>query len=142
MTNLVLWRHAEAEDAHGKPDTERELTEKGGKQARKGARWLHERLEGQWRILVSPAVRTLQTVAALERAYDVDEAIGLATTPRELLAACGWPDGGNVIAVGHQPTLGEVAEMLVRHEVRVKKGAILWIVERDGTTSLMEVFEP
>ena len=38
---LILWRHAEAED--GSPDAARKLTAKGEKQAQKLARWLKER---------------------------------------------------------------------------------------------------
>ena len=38
---LILWRHAEAED--GVPDSARELTDKGLKQARVMAEWLKPR---------------------------------------------------------------------------------------------------
>ena len=38
--DLILWRHAEAEDGVGKPDTERELTKRGRKQAERMAEWL------------------------------------------------------------------------------------------------------
>jgi phosphohistidine phosphatase, SixA len=41
---LILWRHAEAED--GSPDLERELTGKGHKQAEKMAAFLRPRLPG------------------------------------------------------------------------------------------------
>ena len=37
--NLLLWRHAEAQD--GDPDLARELTARGRKQAEKMAHWLH-----------------------------------------------------------------------------------------------------
>jgi phosphohistidine phosphatase len=58
--DLILWRHAEAED--GVPDTARKLTPKGEKQAQKIAKWLKERIESPVRMIVSPAVRTQQTV--------------------------------------------------------------------------------
>src|SRR5674476_1390644 len=61
--DLILWRHAEAED--GTPDHARELTAKGIKQAGKVAAFLHQHLPQDHRILVSPATRTQQTVAAL-----------------------------------------------------------------------------
>ena len=40
--DLILWRHAEAED--GFPDLKRALTPKGRKQAAKMATWLHKHL--------------------------------------------------------------------------------------------------
>src|SRR5690349_6981524 len=110
--DLILWRHAEAEDRakHSEEDAARELTKRGRKQAERMARWLEERLEGPWRILVSPAIRTLQTVEPLGRDFDTSEEVGLAATPGSMLRAAGWPDGDeNVLVVGHQPTLGQAA---------------------------------
>ena len=61
--DLILWRHAEAEDAApGMTDLERALTGKGQKQARRMGQWLNSQLPDSCRILSSPAVRTLQTV--------------------------------------------------------------------------------
>jgi len=71
---LILWRHAEAEDAGGKDDLARELTKKGHRQAERMAKWLKPRLEGDWRILVSPSKRTLQTVAPLNHDFAVENA--------------------------------------------------------------------
>jgi len=45
--DLILWRHAEAEDAGGKPDLERNLTRHGRKQAARMAEWLKPRLPGK-----------------------------------------------------------------------------------------------
>ena len=90
---LILWRHAEAEDADGGDDLERVLTRGGIKQADRMAAWLDARIDDDWRILVSPARRTLQTVEPLERAFDVSDAIGTGTSPAALLRATGWPDG-------------------------------------------------
>ena len=61
--DLILWRHAEAED--GVPDGARALTKKGLKQAAAIAAWLKPRLPDATRILVSPATRAQQTAAAL-----------------------------------------------------------------------------
>ena len=60
---LILWRHAEAED--GEPDLARKLTPRGNKQARRAAEWLDRHLPDRTRILVSPAIRAQQTAAAL-----------------------------------------------------------------------------
>ena len=45
---LILWRHADAEDPGPKGDFARELTKKGRKQAERMAAWLRPRLEGEW----------------------------------------------------------------------------------------------
>lgn len=124
---LVLWRHADAHD--GVIDLKRELTDKGRKQADRVARWLRPRLEGRWLILASPAVRAKQTADALEIDYEVRPALGTSATPEALLREAGWPSGeANVIIVGHQPTLGQLAARLLGHsgELAVKKGAIWW----------------
>ena len=147
--NLILWRHAEAEDTNSRGDFARELTRRGRKQAQQMARWLQAHLEGEWRIVVSPAKRTLQTVEPLEREFEVCEALAPGTYPERVLREAGWPGGGNVLAVGHQPTLGEVAALLLRGQggdVSIRKGAIWWFVarEREGKmeTTLKTVLEP
>ena len=147
---LILWRHADAEDANGKPDTERRLTKKGRKQAERMAEWLRPRLSREWRILASPAQRALETVAPLGMPYDESEDVGLAATPKSILEAAGWPRAKEpVIVVGHQPTLGQVAALLLEGsagDVAVKKGAIWWFVtrQRDGEmqTLLQTVMNP
>jgi len=149
---LILWRHADAEDRakHSDADAARELTRRGRKQAERMAQWLGERLEGDWRILVSPAIRTLQTVEPLGRDFETSEEVGLAATAASVLRAAGWPDGGdNVLVVGHQPTLGQVAARVLEGrdgDISIKKGAIWWftIRSRDGSrgTVLKAVLDP
>ena len=142
---LILWRHAEAEDGGGKPDTERELTKKGRKQADRMAEWLRGHIDKEWRILVSPAKRTLQTVDPLGFEFEEDESVGLSASVKTVLGAAGWPDGEeDVVVVGHQPTLGEVAAKLLgtTEEVAIKKGAVWWFVSRDGDAALRAVLGP
>jgi phosphohistidine phosphatase len=47
-----------------------------------------------------------------------------------ILAAAGWSNkDGAVVVVGHQPTLGEVAALLISDNpggLSVKKGAVWW----------------
>ena len=133
--DLILWRHAEAEDGYGKPDAERELTKRGRKQAERVARWLRPLVGHDWRILASPARRTLQTVKPLERAFEESEAVGLDATPSTILRAAGWPvAGGAVLVVGHQPTLGQVAARLTggaEGDVSIRKGAVWWFTTRE-----------
>jgi phosphohistidine phosphatase len=68
--NLILWRHAEAEDT-APTDLSRQLTVRGRKQAQAVAKWLRARLEDDAVILASPAVRTIQTVESLTDQYRV-----------------------------------------------------------------------
>lgn len=125
---LILWRHAEAED--GFPDAARELTDKGRKQASAMAEWLKPRLPQNTRVIVSPTLRTQQTAAALDEDFETVKAIGPAASAKAVLAAAGWPEAkGAVVVVGHQPTLGEVAALLLSGELAgwpVRKGAIWW----------------
>ena len=99
------------------------------------AAWLDERMGDDWRVLVSPAKRTLQTVKPLGREFEVSAAIGTGTNARALIRATGWPEGRhNVLVVGHQPTLGEVAADLLglpEEGLSVRKGSIWWFTSRD-----------
>lgn len=139
--DLVLWRHAEAEE--GPDDHARRLTQKGLKQAERMAAWLDEQLPKSARLIVSPAVRAQQTARCLARDHTTDEALAPGAHASALLQACGWPRGGGVIvAVGHQPTLGSAAGLaLTGKAVRwhMKKGAIWWIASREGESTLRVV---
>lgn len=130
--DLILWRHAEAVD--GQPDLARELTPKGVKQAKAIARWLTSRLPRQTRIIVSPAERTRQTAAALTDEFEIDRRLAPGAPPTAVLAASGWPEyRGAVLVVGHQPTLGMAAALVVAGEPMpwsIKKGAIWWLSHR------------
>ena len=130
--DLILWRHAEAVD--GQPDLARELTPKGVKQAKAIAQWLKSRLPRQTRIIVSPAERTQQTAAALTGEFEIDRQLAPGAPPTAVLAAAGWPDHrGAVVVVGHQPTLGMAAALLIAGEPMpwsMKKGAIWWLSHR------------
>jgi len=146
---LILWRHAEAEDPGPKGDLARTLTKRGRKQAERMAEWLRPRLEGEWRIVASPAARAVQTVTPLGLDYEVRPAIDPSRSASDLLREVGWPQAGKVLAVGHNPTFGEVAAQLLggaEGEVPFRKGAIWWFVtrQRDGRTEtvLKVVLDP
>ncbi len=132
--DLILWRHAEAED--GSPDEARALTPKGRKQAAKVAAWLGARLEGRATVLSSPAVRALETARALDGNATVVTALAPGAPPRTLCEAAGWPGGhGTVVVVGHQPDLGRAAAHLLyggSGSLNVKKGAIWWFRHKEG----------
>jgi phosphohistidine phosphatase len=147
---LILWRHADAED--GKPDLGRELTDKGRRQASRMAKWLKPRLEGDWEILVSPAIRAQQTVQALERDFRTRITVGPQSTEDTLLREVEWPARKcNVIVVGHQPAFGRVAAQLLtghRGDLSVRKGSIWWFSSKLdeemglGETVLRAVLSP
>lgn len=142
--NLVLWRHAEAED--GVPDEARKLTAKGRRQAAAMAAWLDAQLPSRRRVLVSPAQRTRETAAAFSGDVIIEPAVSTSATPQGLLRAAGWPDAeGTVVVVGHQPTLGAAAALALTGRAtswRVKKGAIWWISLDGGDPLLRAVLAP
>jgi phosphohistidine phosphatase len=143
--DLILWRHADAED--GYPDLGRELTEKGHKQADQAAKWLRPRLPKQITILVSPATRAQQTAQALTSQYLTVKEIAPGASYSSVLEAARWPNHqGVVLVVGHQPTLGQVAAVLLTDEAygwHIKKGAVWWLSHRAGEqTSLRAVIPP
>lgn len=128
---LILWRHAEAED--GIPDAERALTKKGLKQADKMAAWLKTQLADKMndaRIIVSPAKRTQQTAQALNQAFETSVEVGTSTTVDRMHTLTEWPGAtGTTIIVSHQPTLGQFAHLLIPDlpsQYAFKKGAVWW----------------
>lgn len=134
---LILWRHAEAED--GLPDATRKLTDKGLKQAQAMAEWLKTRLPKNTRTLVSPSKRTQQTASALSSNYETTIEVGIGASAKSILAAAGWPDAKTaVVVVGHQPTLGEVASVLLSGTPsgrNIRKGAVWWFSYKEKTGS-------
>lgn len=135
---LLLWRHAEA--VEGTPDLKRKLTVRGEKQARQMAEWLGKHAPKKLRILVSPALRCQQTAQALGLPFETDKRLGCESNVPELLAATGWPNwgaesaaSGAVLVVGHQPTLGQTAALLLsgtESDWSIKKGAVWWFSNR------------
>lgn len=141
---LILWRHADAEDAGPEGDDARRLTKKGRKQAERMAEWLGARVGEDWRILVSPAKRALETVKPLDLPYEVSDAVGTSATVSSVLRAAGWPRGDRpVMVVGHNPTLGEIAQRLTGGGgVIFRKGAVWWFEARDDAAVLKAVMSP
>lgn len=137
--DLILWRHAEADEAEGDTDDlSRALTARGEKQAARMAAWLDLQLPEATRVMASPARRTEQTARALGRKFKLREELKPGGTPQELLQLAMWPSSRMpVLVVGHQPTLGQtIAQLLKMHdsECAVRKGAVWWLRgrERDG----------
>jgi len=133
--DLILWRHAEAEEAApGMPDSKRRLTTRGEKQAHDIAKWLRAHLPKKVQILVSPATRTQETAHALALAFEVEPKIAVGADAADLIAAANWPQqAGAVLLVGHQPTLGRLAALLLsgaEADWNVRKGAVWWFTKR------------
>jgi phosphohistidine phosphatase len=148
--DLILWRHAEARDAReGESDLERPLTLRGEKQAERMAEWLNRFLPETTRVLVSPALRTKQTAAALGRKMRLVDALAPGASVSQVLASARWPDSREpVLVVGHQPTLGQLAALLMAGAAAadanawtVRKGAVWWLRhrEREGVAEVVLV---
>ncbi len=138
--DLILWRHAEAEDltgddSSGKSDLERSLTSRGEKQAARMAHWLDRQLPEGAKVFVSPARRCEQTALALGRKYKIRDELAPDATPAQLLELVQWPlTKTPVLVVGHQPMLGQTIAQLLglqESECPIKKGALWWLRNRD-----------
>lgn len=135
MMDLILWRHAEAEDPQeGCDDLTRPLTPKGEKQAARMAAWLDRQLPEGLRVLASPSRRTEQTAAALGRKFKMRAELLPGGTPQDLLELAQWPRAkGAVLVVGHQPVLGQTLAQLLQMqapECPVRKGSVWWLRQR------------
>lgn len=130
---LILWRHAEAK--LGLPDEARTLNTKGRKQAAKMAVWLDVNLPESCKILVSPAVRTVQTAEALGRKIRIHPDLGPNADAATILAAANWPNAReSVLIIGHQPALGQIASLLIagmQQNWRIRRGNVWWISQRE-----------
>ena len=137
--DLIIWRHAEAEDEHeGLHDLQRALTTRGEKQAARMAKWLDLHLPESTRILCSPALRCEQTVLPLGRKSKLRDELAPDRPADKLLQAVDWPVArGHTLMVGHQPTLGQAVASVIGlkgGDCPIRKGAVWWlrVRERDG----------
>ncbi|GDY37596.1 phosphohistidine phosphatase SixA [Acidovorax sp. NB1] len=151
MMDLILWRHAEAEEAaDGSDDLARALTSRGEKQAARMAAWLDRQLPEGLRVLASPARRTEQTANALGRKFKMRAELLPGGNVEDLLELAQWPRSkGAVLIVGHQPVLGQTIAQLLElqaTECAVRKGAVWWLRQRQrldqSQTVLLTVQSP
>ncbi len=148
LVELILWRHAEAED--GFPDQQRALTEKGHQDAQAMAQWLLQRLPKDCQILVSPALRAQQTASYLQLPMQTIDNIAPGASGADVLQAAGWGmNKKTVLIVGHQPSLGMAASLAMTRKSYywcVKKGSIWWLANRmqteDQETIIRCVLQP
>lgn len=129
MIDLILWRHAEAEE--GANDLARALTHHGQQQAEQMAAWLESRLPVGYQLFASEAKRSQQTAAALTGHCRVLPELNPSESAEHVLAAIGWPRlEAPTVVVGHQPWLGQIAARLLAGQPQlwsVKKGAVWWL---------------
>jgi phosphohistidine phosphatase len=122
----VIWllRHGDAEDGAGKPDAERDLTEKGERQARAAGQALKALGAGLDVCLTSPKVRAKRTadLACEPLGCPVEEDDRLAGgdfDPLELAAG-----RGEVLLVGHEPDFSGAVAFVTGSRVKLRKGGI------------------
>ena len=129
---LILWRHAEAEDTY--PDMSRALSGKGQQQAKKMGAWLRQHLPANTRILVSPAKRTQQTAEAIGLPFTTVESLAPGASAQQILDAAQWATTNDTaLVIGHQPTLGIAAALAMTHKPHywcIKKASLWWIASR------------
>jgi phosphohistidine phosphatase len=121
---IFLLRHGDAEHVEGKPDAERDLTEKGERQARDAGRALKALGVKLDACLTSPKVRARRTaeLACKELGVKVEEDERLAGgdfDPLELAAG-----RGEVMLVGHEPDFSGAVALVTGSRVKMRKGGI------------------
>jgi len=126
---IWLLRHGDAEDGAGKPDAERELTERGRAQSRDAGaalRALGVELEA---CLSSPKVRARDTAALACEPFGLEIEVterlrGGDFDPLELGAG-----RGEVLLVGHEPDFSRAIALATGSRVKLKKGGVAAIDE-------------
>lgn len=152
MANLILWRHAEAEDqSFSGKDIDRALTRRGRKDAVKMAKWLAEHLPANTTILSSPARRCLETASALHDLsgleINIAEFLCINSTVARIAKEVSDDDNTKtILIVGHQPNLGMlIAKLLGMSQATcvVKKGQVWWLRQRvadDGQKKALQTY--
>jgi len=130
MTEIVIWRHAEAEvKSESGLDSERALTRKGREDGHNMAKWLNKHLPADTKIYCSPALRCKQTVEALtklskkKRQWNVQytEVLSLESHAHAIRQQLILSNSTAVLLVGHQPILGElVGDLLHKSHTQAK----------------------
>jgi len=122
----VIWllRHGDAEAGEGKPDAERELTEKGERQSVAAGQALKALGVELDVCLTSPKVRARRTAELACEALDCqieedDRLEGGDFDPLEVAAG-----RGEVMLVGHEPDFSQAVALATGSRVKLKKGGI------------------
>jgi phosphohistidine phosphatase len=121
---IWLLRHGDAEGGDGKPDEERELTDKGRKQSRNAGLALKALGISLDACLSSPKLRAKQTAELacepLGVVVELEERLaGGDFDPLELSAG-----RGEVMLVGHEPDFSGAVALVTGSRVKFKKGGV------------------
>ncbi|MGH3762338.1 SixA phosphatase family protein [Actinophytocola sp.] len=139
---LVVVRHAKSDWGQAVPDEERQLNERGRREAPLIGRWLADHtdhVDGLDLVICSTATRAQQTwrLAGAETEPTVrvryDERV-YAAGPRELMSVLDElaDDIGTAALVGHNPGLTELVETLTNQSVELKTSALA-VLRWEGT---------
>jgi phosphohistidine phosphatase len=122
----VIWilRHGDAEPHEGKPDADRDLTEKGEQQSVNAGRALKKLGVELDVCLTSPKVRAKRTADlacdVLGVQVEIDDRLkGGDFDPLELAAG-----RGEVMLVGHEPDCSQAVALATGSRVKMKKGGL------------------
>ena len=147
MKRLYILRHAKAEP--GGDDHARALTVRGVADAEAMARYLRKSGPRLSRVLVSTSARTVQTADLVLRELgkaapkpDCQGALYLAPAAKILAMLKALPaKADEVMVIGHNPGLEELAAMLAREPVRRKERERRDVLEEKFPTAALAVLD-
>lgn len=156
---LIIMRHAKTEPSHPRGDHARGLTEAGRTHAHTVGKWLAEQNTIPTVVHSSDSARTRQTWNDVRSGLPDDVDVDVRFTrdlytagPQDLMEHV-WAiddDADCAVLLGHQPTVGEVINLLTGEVIECPSGtaAILtveadsWGDVQEGTCELEYVFSP
>ena len=136
--SIMLWRHADALPIGDNilDDISRPLSKKGRQQAKTMAAWLSYHLPKETMIMSSNAIRSQQTAVALTNDFVLSDGIAPGASLEKVLETINSLSNGdksdsNLVIIGHQPWLGQLAAYLLNptpdaESLHIKKAALWW----------------
>lgn len=149
MTDLFLIRHGIADPAaNGAEDDARPLSAKGRRRMGVVVAGLDRMGVRFQRVLHSPKLRAIETAELLTPLLDGETVVTrlLAASPDARLVELLSSGDGAVAAVGHQPYLGELVDLLAGAGVGTgidwKKGGVVWLRPNGAGFTVRAVLPP
>jgi phosphohistidine phosphatase len=147
---LWLLRHGEAEPHGSRPDAERQLTERGQRQAHVAGMAFERMSVSFGAILASPKARARETAELALSERDESQRDLLELHPplasgfraSEALDALAGAVEGPLLLVGHEPDLSDMATELTGGQIDLKKGGLAVVRLGAGVTELVLVLRP